>query len=63
MTVSLLISPDYLSKFSASQNKCAFLTKGIFEYENFLTNLISVLNNDNPMIYDRVITYLTELFK
>ena len=37
--------------------------EGSFEYEDVLTNLISILNNDNPMIYDSVITYLTKLFK
>ena len=39
------------------------LTEGSLEYKEVLMNLISVLNNDNPMIYDRVITYLTELLK
>ena len=37
--------------------------EGSFEYDDVLSNLISILNNDNPMIYDSVITYLTKLFK
>ena len=51
MTASLLISPNYSSKLSVFFTKLMFLlTEGSFEYEDILTNLISVHNNDNPMI-------------
>ena len=38
--------------------------EGSFEYIDVMANLISVLhNNNNPMIYDSAVTYLTKLFE